>query len=236
MNSRTGKLIVAFGEGEGEELALPTLIKRVLRESVVTGESSSDIHIEPRAWRVGHLEKLRKDNGQYWKDKLRSAYQKRASAVLLLLDGDRPSNLGTPPYCTGTVARQLANLARDVGAGNVFSVAVVIARREMESWFIAGVNSLKGVRDGNGLLLGESSEAPDDDLESSPRDAKGWLNRNMPSGYKPTADQVRLAQRVDLTLIRNRKLRSFRRFENAVIEIRNALDSGRQFATPGTER
>ena len=234
MNSRAGKLVIAFGEGEGEELALPTLIKRVLRESISPGDNAPAIYVEPRAWRVGHLEKLRKDNGQYWKDKLRLACQKKASAVLLLLDGDHPSNLGTPPHCAGTVAGQLANLAREVGGGNAFSVAVVIARPEMESWFIAGADSLKGVRDGNGLLLGESLEALGDDLESSPRDAKGWLNRNMPLGYKPTADQVRLAQRVDLKLIRDRKLRSFQRFENAVAQIHNALTSGRHIATPGT--
>ncbi len=232
MNSRAGKLVIAFGEGEGEELSLPTLIKRVLRESIVMGDNASEIHVEPRAWRVGHLEKLRKDNGQYWKNKLRLACQKKASAVLLLLDGDHPSNLGTPPHCAGTVAAQLATLAREVGAGHVFSVAVVIARAEMESWFLAGADSLKGVRDGNGLLLGENSRAPMGNLESSPRDAKGWLNINMPLGYKPTADQIRLAHRVDLKLIRDRKLRSFQRFENAVAQIQTALTSGQHIATP----
>ena len=234
MNPHAGKLVFAFGEGEGEELALPTLIKRVLRETIATGANASEIHVESRAWRVGHLEKLRKDNGQYWKDKLRSACQKKASAVLLVLDGDRPSSLGTPPHCAGTVAGQLANLVREVGAGDVFSVAVVIARAEMESWFIAGADSLKGVRDGNGLLLGDNAQVLTGDLESSPRDAKRWLNINMPLGYKPTADQVRLAQRVDLKLIRDRKLRSFQRFENAVTEIHNAITSGRHVATPGT--
>lgn len=232
MNSRNGKLVIAFGEGEGEELALPTLIKRVLRESIATGDNIPEIHVEPRAWRVGHLEKLRKDNGQYWKDKLLLACQRRASAVLLLLDGDHPSNLGTPPHCAGTVAGQLATLARDIGGGSVFSVAVVIARAEMESWFLAGADSLKGGRDGNGLLLKDNSQAPTGDLESSPRDAKGWLNKNMPLGYKPTADQIRLAHRVDLKLIRERKLRSFQRFENAIAQIQSALTSGRHIATP----
>ena len=113
-------------------------------------------------------------------------------------------------------------------AGNL-----VIARQEMESWFLAGADSLKGVRDGNGLLLGGNSQAPSGDLESSPRDAKDWLNVNMPLGYKPAADQFRLAQRVDLTLIRDRKLRSFQLFENAVAQIQSALTSGRHIATPG---
>ena len=130
------------------------------------------------------------------------------------------------------MAGQLATLARDIGGGSVFSVAVVIARAEMESWFLAGADSLKGGRDGNGLLLKDNSQAPTGDLESSPRAAKGWLNKNMPLGYKPTADQIRLAHRVDLKLIRERKLRSFQRFENAIAQIQSALTSGRHIATP----
>ncbi|MGC8539881.1 MAG: DUF4276 family protein [Phycisphaerae bacterium] len=228
-----GKMIIPFGEGEGEELALPKLIKRVLQEALPSSDYVPEIQVAHRAWRVGHLEKLRKNDGQIWKEKLTLASEKKnASAVLLLLDGDRPDNLGSPPHCVGTVASQLAAWAREVGAGKVFSVAVVIARQEMESWFIAGADSLRGVRDSNGLLLGANLQVLTGDLESSPRDAKDWLNRNMPSGYKPTADQVRLAQRVDLKLIRDRKLRSFQRFDNALAQIQSALTSGRHIATP----
>ena len=230
MSPHPGKMIIAFGEGEGEERALPVLIRKVLREAY---PQTDHIRIADAAWRVGHLEKLRKNDGQIWKDKLRLASEKRgASAVLLLLDGDRPPHLGSPPHCVGSAAGQLAAWACQTGAGKAYSVAVVIARQEMESWFIAGAESLRGTLKDGGPGLKANAQVPADDLELSPRDAKRWLAENMLQGYKPTADQFRLAQTVSLAMIRQRKLRSFQRFEKAVGELRDAIISGQHVATP----
>ena len=237
MNPHPGKTIIAFGEGEGEERALPKLIKRVLQDAGPHADYTLVIQIAPAAWRVGHLERLCKNNGQFWKEKLCLASEKRgASAVLLLLDGDRPSHLGSPPHCVGSAAGQLAAWACEVGVGKTFSVAVVIARQEMESWFIAGAQLLKVAPDGKGPLLKVNAQVPADDLELSPRDAKRWLDENMPQGYKPTVDQVRLAQCVRVAMIREHKLRSFQRFEKAVLELHDAIISGRHVATPVTRK
>ena len=41
----------------------------------------------------------------------------------------------------------------------------------------------------------------------------------MPSGYSSAKDQACLTEIVDLELVRNRPMRSFRRLENAVSQI-----------------
>lgn len=231
MTLQAGKLIIPFGEGEGEETALPTLLRRLIRSET---QQNQDIFVAAKAWRVGHLQKLLKDKGLFWRAQLAKAQQKGAAAVLLVLDGDRPSNLGKPPNCVGTFASQLASLARQTGAGETFSVAVVLARQEMESWFIAGAESLKQVElDGRPLLNPSASPPPEDmDLEVSYRNAKGWLHRNMVRGYKPTLDQARLAQEVDFNQIRQRKMRSFQRLEHATAELCHAIKTGHPICSP----
>lgn len=232
MTRQTGKLIIPFGEGEGEETALPTLLRRLIRATPTHSQSDQNIFVAAKAWRVGHLQKLLKDKGVFWRAQLAKAQRKGAAAVLLVLDGDRPANMGKPPHCVGTVASQLASYARETGAGESFSVAVVLARQEMESWFIAGAESLKQVEFDGRPLLNSSSSPPPEDLECQLRDAKGWLGRNMARGYKPTLDQVRLAQAVDFDQIRQRQMRSFQRLEHATAELCHAIKMDRPICSP----
>jgi hypothetical protein len=227
MMSPVNRLIIPLGEGQGEEKSLPTLMRRLAPQ----GDVELNVQI-CTAWRVGHLQGLLKDDGKKWKSTLNFARQKGAAGVLLLLDGDRPSGLGRPPLCAGTVAGNLVSLARSCGAGRIFSLAVVIARQEMESWFIAGAESLKaGDRTGQPLVM-RSAAVPATNLEEAPRDAKGWLAGNMHHGYKPAVDQQRLAACVDLGQVREREMRSFRRFEKAVSELFRAVTTGDHIATP----
>jgi hypothetical protein len=128
--------------------------------------------------------------------------------------------------------RSLASAAMQVGAGKEFSVAVVFARQEYETWLIAGVSSLagRGLRDGR--LIRSNAKAPEGDLETSPRDAKGWLDNIIEGGYKPTRDQAALTRLVDLEVIRARKLRSFRRLESAVSSLLEAIRHDRPIVSP----
>jgi hypothetical protein len=91
-----------------------------------------------------------------------------------------------------------------VGAGKTFSVPVVFARQEFETWLIAGVASLAGRRLPDGRLIEPNAKAPDGDLELSPRDAKGWLRAIVEEGYKPTRDQAALTTLVDLSIPANK--------------------------------
>jgi len=100
----------------------------------------------------------------------------------------------------------------------------VFACQEFESWLIAGVESLAGkpLKDGRpGVKAGIAP--PDKNLEAAPRDAKRWLRKATVSGYSPARDQAALAKIVDLDLIRNRPMRSFRRLENALSQIVSAI-------------
>lgn len=119
-----------------------------------------------------------------------------------------------------------------VGAGTTFSVAVVFARQEFESWLIAGIASLRGQALPDGRLIDSDAKAPEGDLELSPRDAKGWLGTIVEGGYKPTRDQAALTRLVDLDAIRAGGLRSFRRLDSAVSTLLEAIRSNRPTASP----
>jgi hypothetical protein len=105
--------------------------------------------------------------------------------------------------------------------------------KEYETWLIAAIESLAGklLPDGrHGVRAGVA--APSGNLEDAPRDAKGWLSRNMHSVYKEATHQRPLTEMADLSLIRNRGLRSFRRFENALQQLIDAIRSDQHIATP----
>ena len=114
----------------------------------------------------------------------------------------------------------------------MFSVAVVFARQEYETWLIAGVASLAGQRLPDGRLIDPNAKAPVGDLEAGPRDAKGWLGAIVEGGYKPTRDQAALTRLVDLEVIRARKLRSFQRLESAVSGLMEAVRCNTPIASP----
>src|SRR5688572_29082730 len=90
-------------------------------------------------------------------------------AVLVVLDGDDdcPAQLGP------------VLLRRAEGACRTIPVAVVLAKKEFEAWFIASAASLAGRRG-----LPADLRAPAD--PEAIRDAKGWLSCQMPRG-SPTA-------------------------------------------------
>lgn len=64
-------------------------------------------------------------------------------------------------------------------------------------------------------------------------DVKGWLNRCIEAGYKPTRDQEALTRLMieHLDVIRPRPLRSFRRLESALRQLVDALRSGKHVVT-----
>jgi hypothetical protein len=220
--------IILFVEGEGEADAVPTLIKRLLNEK----GDWYDILLDESPFRVGLVNKLVKEEFREWK-RILGASLKRANVggVLLILDGDI-EKVGGKAFCAATVAKSLAGAAIDVGAGKTFSVAVVFARQEYETWLIAGLASLAGRRLPDGRLIDPNARPPAGDLEAGPRNAKGWLGNIVEGGYKPTRDQAALTKAVDLELIRARKLRSFRRLESAVSSLLEAIRCNTPIVSP----
>jgi hypothetical protein len=109
-------------------------------------------------------------------------------AILLLVDADDD--------CPATLGPSLLRRARQ--ARTNMPIAVVLANREYEAWFLASAASLR------------SREGLPPDLEAPPepekvRDAKGWLSRQMPQGrpYKETIHQLLFTRLFDLALARS---------------------------------
>ena len=223
------KRLVLFVEGKGDASAVPKLVGRLLTEV----DAWDCLFLDPKPFVVKGLGRLLKNDCERWIRWLGTA-AKRADigAVLLVLDGDIERIQGEV-FCAANVARRLAEEATRARGGELYSVATVFAFQEYESWLIAGVESLAGrqLKDGRpGVKRGTTP--PDWDLESAPRDAKGWLRNVMTSGCNPVRDQTSLTEIVDLEFVRNRSMRSFRRLENAVSQIVSAIRDESPLTSP----
>lgn len=219
--------LVLFVEGEGEADAAPTLVRRL-----VAGQGGGDcLLVDDKPFRVGSVGNLVKSDFLKWKKFLKACRTRsNVGGVLLILDGD--TKAGGKVFCAAQTARTLAEQAKDVGAGVTFSIAVVFARQEYETWLIPWVASLAAQRLPDGRLIKPQAKSPEGDLEASPRDAKGWLDAMIEGGYRPTRDQSALTSMVDLGAIRARELRSFQRLESAVSRLLEAFRNGEHIVSP----
>lgn len=226
------KRLVLLVEGEGDAAAAPILVKRLLHEYA----AFDAVYPDPAPLRVGEYSKISKNGFSEWRRFLAAAAKRKdVGGCILLLDGDSKTKVDEQPFCAMRAARYLAAEARKVGGGSRFSVAIVFACMEFESWLIAGASSLveKSFSDSDGrkVILRAITDVPSDP-ECAPRDAKGWFRKMMETGYKPTRDQAELTSLVDLNSIRNQEMRSFRRFESALRELVSAIRSGVHLVTP----
>ena len=224
------KRIVLFVEGPGDVLAAPVLAHDIFSELACWEHA----FLDPNCMRVGDLGSLLKNEGEKWIRLLGTAAKRpRLGGVLLFLDGDT-KKIGREPFCAVKMAKRLVKLSEISGAGTLFSVACVFARREFESWIIACADAIANVPlvDGR-ILLPTGFELPQGDLEEHPRDAKGWLDERMPNGYSETQDQVERTRLMTKhkPIIRNR-MRSFRRFEKAMADLVQGIRSGVPIVSP----
>jgi len=224
--------LVLLVEGDGDVEAAPILLRRLLDEY----QAFDAVFPDPKPLRVGEYSKVIKDNFKDWRRYLQVAAKRRdVGGCLLLLDGDSRTPVEGQAFCAARAARLLAKEARQVGAGSVFSVAIVFACMEFESWLIAGAESLAGRSFADsGRSFPDVFQRTPQNPEIGPRDAKGWLRSQVrPPGYSPARDQAELTRLVDLNLVRQKPMRSFRRLESAVRELVGAVRSGRPIVTPG---
>jgi len=229
----TLKRLVLLVEGDGDRAAVPILVKRLLAEY----SAFDAVILDSDPFKMGEYSKISRNDFADWRRLLKAAAQrKNVGGCLLLLDGDSKAAVEGQPFCARSAARRLASEARQVGAGILFSVAVVFACMEFESWLIAGVESLvdKPFSDGRREIPRVDCPVPSSP-ETTPRDAKGWFRKVMETGYRPTRDQAELTKLVDLNAIRSREMRSFRRLESAVNELTGAIRSGKHMSTPACE-
>jgi hypothetical protein len=227
------KRLVLLGEGHGEVSALPVLVDRLRREK------------DPRNTLFVDHDVIRGPNPVKWdKQAARPDYRKWVSritlaarwrdvgGVLAIYDGDLPSfpaGSGSR-FCAATAARSMTGAAAAAGAGKTFSLAVVFACIEYETWIIAGIESLAGKKYKDGRpALPPNLKFPPGDPESH---GKRWLEQNC-RGYRPTLDQSALTELLDLNLVRAKNLRSFKRLDHAIDQLLNAVGSGSHISAPG---
>jgi hypothetical protein len=176
---------VAIGcvvEGHGDREALPVLIRRIVREV-----SSHTIVKIPNPIRIPK-NKLLKPNELERAVELAARKIGQSGALIVMLDSDADC-----PAEQGPTLLQRARAVR-----NDLPIAVVLAKREFESWFLASAESLSGKRG-----LHHNLTAPHDPEEI--QGAKEWLSHHMGNGtYGETLDQPALAALFDLKLARQR--------------------------------
>ena len=178
--------IAAIVEGHGECEAVPILIRRVAQ--------TIDPGFVPKV-----LPPLRVPASRLMKEgelersvELAARKLQGHGGVLVVLDCDWDNG------CPATDGPALLRRAMDVRGD--LPIAVILAKREFEAWFLAAAESLKGK---HGLPIDLQSPARPEDI----RGAKEWLSDKMPYGrsYAETTDQpaftaifnMNMARRVD---------------------------------------
>lgn len=210
MNRRPN--IASIVEGDGDLSAVPGLLRRILGELLsrydIQAARPKPTHGKPNLLR--RLEQF-----------LQYAKMDDCDAILVILDADEE--------CPVNEARTLATRAAALSLA--VPVAIVYAKSEYETWFIASLSQGTGAAIRERLGISDTEDAPDN-LENI-RGAKGWLNERMPPSraYKETQDQGPLTHHIDLELAQLRS-RSFRRLRHAVGELVNAIDQRFAAVTP----
>ncbi|QVL31056.1 DUF4276 family protein [Telmatocola sphagniphila] len=199
---------------------MPALVGN--RQTNLPEEYRHALFVDSNAFRVGGLENLAANNGEKFLRYLKTAAkQTDLGAILLVLDGDH-KKFEKAPFCQVTVARLLAERAKQAAAGEKFSFAVVFLLQEYESFLIASAAQFS--------LLKLGIELPPN-AEDAPRDAKKWLRENLNGGYSEASQQVELTRQISDWSAAQR-MRSFQRFENALLELSRAVAGNYHIVSP----
>ncbi len=107
------------------------------------------------------------------------------AAVLVVFDADDDAACELGPTLNALPAQE----------GITTPCRVVLAVKEIETWLIAGIESLRGYRG-----IPESIRTPTD--PESIRGAREWIDQRKSNGYKQTIDLTPLLLRVDYSAAR----------------------------------
>jgi len=171
--------IAAIVEGHGEIESVPLLLRRIAAEvdPALVVEVVGPIRIP--------ADRLRKAGEMERAVEFAARRLGEGGGIFVLLDCDWEGS------CPKTDAPAL--LARARTARSDLPVALVLAYKEFEAWFIAACESLRGKR---GLANDMAPEPKPEEI----RGAKEWLSRQMPPNmrYSESLDQVALTAVFDM--------------------------------------
>lgn len=170
--------IACVVEGHGETSATPTLVRRIAGELSIW-------QVNLPTLRVTKTKLLR---ARVLEDQVQAAaaYVSGPGGILVLFDADDD--------CPAELGPTLQNRAQAARPDK--RVAVVVANREFEAWFLAAAPSIAGQR-----RLSETLAIPPD--PEGVRGAKEWLSHHMTgASYKETLDQAALAAMFDIKISR----------------------------------
>ena len=192
-------MIQAIVEGQGEEAAFPILVRRLLPEL------GCYVDVGGSPIRSRRSEIIRE--ADFKRVLTIATFKPNASAIFVLFNADKD--------CAGTHVPNMTRWSQEAVPG--LPCAVVMARREYESWFLASLESLRGKR---GIRM--DAAYPYDPEEK--QDAKGVIKSFMPRDepYSPTADQPALSAHFDLKTAYARAA-SFRKLVKELCRVLEAL-------------
>lgn len=196
--------IVTIVEGDGDVQAVPILLSRLLNHY----GWSVNWYVS-RPIRVGNLGNLKKNLNRFLE---LATLEKDCSAIMILLDLDEG--------CPKEQSFALADAIRELQL--LYPVAIVMAHREYEAWFLASMQTIAGHCD-------IPQDVRFDGEVERVRGAKEWLTANMtqsprPRRYKETLHQAEMTTLIDVDLAAQTS-RSFRRLVHALEELTATLDS-----------
>ena len=220
------KRLVIFAEGQGGVQSTKTLVCKLVNRF----QGYDCLFVDEDVFRLDGLTALINRNGEAdWVNKVKAACKRgNIGAILLVLDGDFSgktftTSQGEQPFCSKTYAALLAERAREAGAGELFSLGVVLARAEFESWLIAGCPELNACC---------QSHETSDFLENNMKGAKGWIERHTHKVYKPTRHQDEWTGKIDIDAPLLRNMRSFKRLCHAVEQLIQSVRDSQPVCTP----
>lgn len=193
--------IVLLVEGDGDKLAVPVLLRRILAEQEVFNveiASPAKVGDHRKLLRLAELEKH-----------IRYADLKDGSAILVMLDCD--------DGCAASLAQEFHSrvAAMQPAIGKRFEVALLV--REYETMFLWSLAALMERFSDYGWRAGALEHDRNWDLL---RDAKGTLRGMFRSGrgYKELLDQPRLSSAIDFRRLREH-CSSFRHLEKCLARL-----------------
>jgi hypothetical protein len=204
-------------EGDGEEVAAPKLVRRILHEYF---EYYDDMPIESHNANGKFQLTVTKEGLGIERYLEFARLEPTCAAVLVLVDAEK-EDVDCPPR----LAKEFAERSRRLGLP--FPVAVVVSVCEYESWFLANLGSI-APKYFNGGLPTEYEGNPEEQCS-----AKGWISRQMPDGkiYKETTHQEKMSFDININKTYE-ACRSFKRLVDALGELLKAIDENKNIVTP----